>query len=31
VTAYYAGAPGTVLRIDFSIEDGIRVEPRPLE
>jgi exonuclease SbcD len=39
VAAYYAGAPGdwsagspagTVLRIDFSIEDGIRVEPRPL-
>ena len=31
VTAYYAGAPGTVLRIDFSVEDGIRVEPRPLD
>jgi DNA repair exonuclease SbcCD nuclease subunit len=39
VAAYYAGAPGdwsggspagTVLRIDFSIEDGIRVEPRPI-
>jgi DNA repair exonuclease SbcCD nuclease subunit len=31
VAAYYAGAPGTVLRIDFSMNDGIRVEPRPLE
>ena len=31
VTAYYAGAPGTVLRIDFSVEGGIRVEPRPLD
>jgi exonuclease SbcD len=31
VAAWYAGAPGTVLRIDFSEEDGIRVEPRPLE
>ncbi len=40
VAAYYAGAPmiesagghpeGTVLRIDFSPEDGIRVEPRLL-
>ena len=40
VVAYYAGAPvtdwlgenpaGTVLRIDCSTEDGIRVEPRPL-
>ncbi|MGH7306389.1 MAG: hypothetical protein ACRELZ_24180, partial [Candidatus Rokuibacteriota bacterium] len=39
VAAYYAGAPGewsggnpagTVLRIDFSIDGGIRVEPRPL-
>jgi exonuclease SbcD len=29
VTAYYAGAPGPVLRVDFSNE-GIRVEPRPL-
>jgi DNA repair exonuclease SbcCD nuclease subunit len=31
VAAYYAGAPGTVLRIDFSEDAGIRVEPRPLE
>ena len=41
VAAYYAGAPltewggghpeGTVLRIDFSAEDGIRVQPRPLD
>jgi DNA repair exonuclease SbcCD nuclease subunit len=31
VAAWYAGAPGSVLRIDFSEEDGIRVEPRPLE
>ena len=31
VTAYYAGAPGTVLLIDFSLEGGIRVEPRPLD
>ncbi|MGH7304289.1 MAG: metallophosphoesterase family protein [Candidatus Rokuibacteriota bacterium] len=39
VAAYYAGAPGdwsggnpvgTVLRIDFSIDGGIQVEPRPL-
>jgi len=30
VTAYYAGAPGTVLRIDCRADDGIRVEPRPL-
>jgi DNA repair exonuclease SbcCD nuclease subunit len=40
VVAYYAGAPvtdwsgaglvGSVLRIDFSAEHGIRVEPRPL-
>ena len=41
VVAYYAGAPvmdwtgegepaGTVLRIDLSPEDGIRVEPLPL-
>jgi len=40
VAAYYAGAPmveagggppeGTVLRIDFSAEDGIRVVPRGL-
>jgi DNA repair exonuclease SbcCD nuclease subunit len=31
VAAYYAGAPGAVLRIDFSMDGGIRVEPRPLE
>jgi DNA repair exonuclease SbcCD nuclease subunit len=31
VAAWYAGAPGPVLRIDFSEEEGIRVEPRPLE
>ncbi len=41
VAAYYAGAPliewggghpeGTVLRIDFSAEDGIRMQPRPLD
>ncbi len=31
VTAYYAGAPGTVLLIDFSIEGGIHVEPRSLD
>jgi exonuclease SbcD len=31
VTAWYAGAPGTVLRVDFSEADGIRVEPRPLD
>lgn len=40
VTAHYAGSPliewgagdpeGSVLRIDFSVEQGIRVEPRPL-
>ena len=36
VAAHYAGTPvgdsgdGTVLRIDFSAEHGIRVEPRPL-
>jgi DNA repair exonuclease SbcCD nuclease subunit len=40
VTAWYAGAPaldggagrpaGALLRVDFSVEDGIRVEPRPL-
>jgi exonuclease SbcD len=38
VAAHYAGAPvpesghadGTVLRVDFSLEDGIRVEPRRL-
>ena len=41
VVAYYSGAPvtdwtgagepaGTVLRIDLSLEDGIRVVPRPL-
>lgn len=29
VAAYYAGAPGSVLRVDCS-DDGIRVEPRPL-
>jgi DNA repair exonuclease SbcCD nuclease subunit len=31
VAAWYAGSPGTVLRIDFSPDDGVRVEPRPLE
>jgi len=33
VTAYYAGAPteGSVLRIDFSDEHGVRVQPRPLD
>jgi DNA repair exonuclease SbcCD nuclease subunit len=38
VAAHYAGAPvigsragdGAVLRIDFSMEHGTRVEPRPL-
>jgi DNA repair exonuclease SbcCD nuclease subunit len=32
VTAYYSGAPmdGSVLSIDFSEEDGVRVEPRRL-
>jgi hypothetical protein len=32
VTAYYPGAPmdGSVLGIDFSEEDGVRVEPRRL-
>ena len=30
VTAWYAGSPGTVLRIDFSADDGVRVAPRPL-
>jgi DNA repair exonuclease SbcCD nuclease subunit len=31
VAAYYAGVPDrTVLRIDFSVESGIRVDPRPL-
>jgi hypothetical protein len=40
VLAHYAGAPAiewganaaeaSVLRIDFSVEHGIRVEPRPL-
>jgi DNA repair exonuclease SbcCD nuclease subunit len=39
VVAYYAGAPlidegggleGTVLRIDFAVEDGIRVKPQRL-
>ena len=31
VAAWYAGAPGTVLRIDFSPDEGVRVAPRPLE
>jgi exonuclease SbcD len=31
VAAWYAGSPGTVLRVDFSAADGIRVEPRSLE
>lgn len=31
VAAWYAGAPGRVLRIDFSADHGVRVEPRPLE
>jgi DNA repair exonuclease SbcCD nuclease subunit len=41
VAAYYAGAPvlewgdrhpsATVLRVDFSMHDGVRVQPRPLE
>ena len=31
VTAWYAGMPGTVLRIDFSADGGVRVAPRPLE
>ena len=30
VTAYYAGAPGSVLRVDFA-EDGLRVVPVPVE
>ena len=30
VAAYYAGAPGTVLCVDFSADEGVRVEPRPL-
>jgi len=30
VIAFYAGAPGTVLRVDLSTDAGIRVEPRPL-
>lgn len=30
VTAWYAGAPGRVLRIDLTTDHGIRVEPRPL-
>ena len=30
VAAWYAGAPGTVLRVDFSADRGIAVEPRPL-
>jgi DNA repair exonuclease SbcCD nuclease subunit len=35
VRAHYAGAPATdgraeVLRVDFSVDDGIRVAPRPL-
>ena len=29
VAAWYAGAPGTVVHVDFSA-DGIRAEPRPL-
>jgi DNA repair exonuclease SbcCD nuclease subunit len=31
VAAWYAGSPGTVLRIDFAPGDVVRVEPRPLE
>jgi DNA repair exonuclease SbcCD nuclease subunit len=31
VTAWYAGAPGAVLRIDCSQDAGIRVVPRPIE
>jgi len=31
VAAWYAGAPGTVLRIDLSADGAVRVEPRPLE
>ena len=30
VTAFYAGAPGAILRIDFSDADGVRVTSRPL-
>ena len=30
VTAWYAGAPGSVLRIELTTDHGIRVEPRPL-
>ena len=30
VTAWYAGAPGTVLRVDLSADGGIFVEPRAL-
>ena len=30
VAAWYAGAPGTVLRVDFSADGGIVVEPRAL-
>ena len=31
VAAWYAGAPGTVLRIDLSADGAVRVEPRALE
>lgn len=31
VAAWYAGAPGTVLRVELSTDNGVRVEPRPLE
>jgi DNA repair exonuclease SbcCD nuclease subunit len=31
VAAWYAGAPGTVLRIDLSADGAVRVEPRRLE
>ena len=31
VAAWYAGAPGTVLRVDCSPDGGIRVEPRALD
>jgi DNA repair exonuclease SbcCD nuclease subunit len=31
VAAWYAGAPGTVLRIDLSADGAVRVEPRPLD
>ena len=30
VAAWYAGAPGTVLRVDLSADGGVRVEPRAL-